>query len=75
MRSARFFRKDIKTMSANIKRSITEEFSLVPLDLEAEIGSASAFDFAQKSLTSYGQLMCGWEELIEESRIMLQQAA
>jgi hypothetical protein len=67
--------KDIKTMSANIKRSITEELSLVPLDLEAEIGSVSAFDFAQKSLTSYGQLMCGWEELIEESRIMLQQAA
>jgi hypothetical protein len=67
--------KDIRTMSANIKRSIAEENSIIPLDLEAEIGTTSALDFAQRSLASYGQLLCGWEEIVTESRNMIRQAA
>ena len=67
--------KDIRTMSANIKRSISEENSIIPVDLEAEVGAASALDFAQQSVRIYGRLLCGWEELVTESRNMIQQAA
>jgi hypothetical protein len=67
--------KDVRTMSANIKRSISEDNSIIPLDLESEVGPAAALEFAQKSLESYGRLLCGWEEMVTASRNMIQQAA
>lgn len=67
--------RDVRTMSASIKRSISEESSIIPVDLEAEVGPASALEFAQKTLGAYGRLLCGWEELVAESRNMIQQAA
>ena len=67
--------KDVRTMSSNIKRSMTEENSIVPLDLEDEVGAASALEFAQQSLKTYGRLMLGWEEIVAEARNMIQQAA
>ena len=67
--------KDVRTISENIKRSISEENSIIPLDLQAEVGTEAALGFAQKSLRSYGQLLCSWEELVAESRNMIRQAA
>lgn len=67
--------KDVRAMSESIKRSIAEENSIIPLDLVPEVGASAALEFAQNSLGSYGRLLCGWEELITESRNMIQQVA
>jgi hypothetical protein len=62
--------RDLRTIAANVKRSITDELSIVPLDLEAEVGAGAALEFAQRSIGSYGQLLLGWEELVLASRNM-----
>ncbi len=67
--------KDVRTMSENIKRSVSEENAIIPVDLEAEIGAAAALQFAQQSVENYGRLLCAWEELVAESRNMIQQSA
>jgi hypothetical protein len=67
--------RDVRTMCANIKRSISQEDSIVPLDVEAETGGASALEFARQSIAMYGRLMCGWAELVSEARNMQRQAA
>jgi hypothetical protein len=67
--------KDVRTMSANIKRSISDEISIIPVDLEAEVGSNSALNFTQEAIKNYGQLLCFWEGMVAEARHMIQQAA
>jgi hypothetical protein len=54
---------------------LTDESAIIPVDLEVEVGAASALEVAQKAIKSYGQLLCVWEELFTESRNMMQQAA
>ncbi len=67
--------KDLRTIAANVKRSIADQLSIMPLDLESEVGAGAALEFAQRSIGSYGQLLLGWEELVVASRQMIQQAA
>ncbi len=70
-----FWEKDVRTMAASLKRSIAEENSIVPADVEAQVGAASALEFAQQSLKLYGRLLCGWEELTQAARNIRQPAA
>ena len=70
-----FWEKDIRTMAASMKRSMSEENSIAPLDVEAQVGAASALEFVQQSLQLYGRLLCGWEELVLGARNIRQQSA
>lgn len=67
--------QDARILLSNIKKSITEVDSIVPVDVEVEVGRSSALEFTQNSIRCYGRLLCSWQELVAESRVMIQQAA